>query len=87
MNPNCLRCGHPFDSHKNDETRTCKRQTLTGWDERAKQFKSRENCECDGYLGRVPTAEPGKRGCPHELLDGSRVCVVCKEPIPAKVKR
>jgi hypothetical protein len=84
---NCLRCGHPFKSHAPDGEQKCKRKKLTGWNEQAKAFTGEESCQCPGYMGRVPIHEPGKHGCPHELLEGSRVCVVCKEPIPAKVKR
>jgi len=87
MNPHCLRCHHPYASHRNDRDHKCKRQTLTKWDEKAKAFTSREDCDCAGYLGRVPVDKPGRGGCPHELLEGSRVCVICKEPVRDKVHR
>lgn len=87
MDPNCLRCSHPLSSHAKEGERQCRRKTLTGWSEETKTFANDEMCECEGYLGRVPNHEVGKRGCPHELVEGSRVCVVCKEPVPAKAKR
>lgn len=87
MDPNCLRCGHPYSAHfKNSEMR-CKRRTLTGWDEAAKTFSHQQQCACDGYQGRIPNPNITKTGCPHECLEGSRVCVVCKRPVPAKAKR
>jgi hypothetical protein len=86
---NCLRCGHPFDSHSLEGDRECKRKKLVGWDEGAKMFTGEEVCECPGYVGRIPigSSEHGRHGCPHELLPGSRVCVACKEPVPVKAKR
>jgi len=86
-NPNCLRCGHPFSSHRDDGSRTCKRQSLSGWDEATKTFAHQEACECEGYLGRVPSPPVSKGECPHEFIQGSRVCVQCKEAVPVKAGR
>lgn len=87
MDPSCRQCGHPYSAHRHDGERTCKRRTLTGWSEKDKTFSGQQACTCPGYLGRIPNENVGKRGCPHEVLQGSRVCVICKEPVKTKVKR
>jgi hypothetical protein len=88
MDANCQRCGHPYESHAKNKAHKCKRKKLTGWDEKIKAFTGEESCECPGYEGRTPPKPSKKKPvCPHELLEGSRICVVCKEPVPVKVKR
>lgn len=88
MNETCLRCNHPFDAHHPTAKRMCKRQTLTGWSEADKVFTTRKTCSCAGFIGPVPDSPPlmPKSVCPHECLEGSRICVICKKPVPAKVK-
>jgi hypothetical protein len=86
-NPNCLRCGHPFNSHGHAGDDKCRRKKLVGWNEAAKAFTAEQACSCTSYMGRVPRNDPGKHGCPHELIEGSRVCVACKEPVPVQARR
>lgn len=68
----CRECQHEHRQHDGDGH--C-RVTVTRWDAVNREWECKAKCACPGYVGLKPVALAST--CPHEFLDGSRVCCHC----------
>lgn len=88
-NPKCDRCGCRYSNHQDDKPHACKTSKLAGWDDDKRQFTRQDRCGCPSYTGPEPVraAVQARAQCPHECIVGSRICVICKSPVPVQVRR
>ena len=74
----CDHCHHTIEQHNADKA--C-RVTVTKWDDAAMTWTPKQRCACPGYEGKPLMSTD----CPHDFMEGSRVCIWCKRVVSKAV--